>query len=171
MVILFLPKVPQLPHVSLSCSLIPPEKCRQDGACLLLTVFDYDTLGANDLEGEAFLPLCRVLGLNEDEKAANPSRVPQTRLSLMHPGTTGNFFSVFQTLVILFNHWHFLAQEEFFLGNTGEHSDSKKNVLFYLYVTIVGCQQGNLRDRLPQREYKQQRPDQGWAQTRQWFGL
>ncbi|XP_077183900.1 protein unc-13 homolog D isoform X3 [Paroedura picta] len=70
--------------------LIPPEKCQQDGACLLLTVFDYDTLGTNDLEGEAFLPLCRVLGLNEDKEAASPARVPQTRLSLMHPGTTGN---------------------------------------------------------------------------------
>ncbi|XP_054831223.1 protein unc-13 homolog D isoform X2 [Eublepharis macularius] len=70
--------------------LIPAEKCQQDGACLLLTVFDYDTLGTNDLEGEAFLPLCSVLGLNEDEEPTNPSRVPQTRLSLMYPGTTGN---------------------------------------------------------------------------------
>ncbi|XP_058022568.1 protein unc-13 homolog D isoform X5 [Ahaetulla prasina] len=70
--------------------LVPPEKCQQDGACLLLTVFDYDTLGANDLEGEAFLPLCRVLGLNEPEESINPSRVPQIRLSLTHPGTAGN---------------------------------------------------------------------------------
>ncbi|XP_015674548.1 protein unc-13 homolog D [Protobothrops mucrosquamatus] len=70
--------------------LVPPEKCQQDGACLLLTVFDYDTLGKNDLEGEAFLPLCRVLGLNEPEESINPSRVPQIRLSLTHPGTAGN---------------------------------------------------------------------------------
>uniref|UniRef100_A0A670Y332 Unc-13 homolog D n=1 Tax=Pseudonaja textilis TaxID=8673 RepID=A0A670Y332_PSETE len=70
--------------------LVPPEKCQQDGACLLLTVFDYDTLGANDLEGEAFLPLCRVLGLNEPEESINPSIVPQIRLSLTHPGTAGN---------------------------------------------------------------------------------
>uniref|UniRef100_A0A670XWA1 Unc-13 homolog D n=1 Tax=Pseudonaja textilis TaxID=8673 RepID=A0A670XWA1_PSETE len=69
--------------------LVPPEKCQQDGACLLLTVFDYDTLGANDLEGEAFLPLCRVLGLNEPEESINPSIVPQIRLSLTHPGTAG----------------------------------------------------------------------------------
>ncbi|XP_028572752.2 protein unc-13 homolog D isoform X1 [Podarcis muralis] len=69
--------------------LVPPEKCQQDGTCLLLTVFDYDTLGANDLEGEAFFPLCKVLGLSEDEEAINPSRVPQTRLSLTHPGTAG----------------------------------------------------------------------------------
>ncbi|KAM3844898.1 protein unc-13 homolog D isoform 1-T3 [Vipera latastei] len=70
--------------------LVPPEKCQQDGACLLFTVFDYDTLGKNDLEGEAFLPLCRVLGLNEPEESINPSRVPQIRLSLTHPGTAGN---------------------------------------------------------------------------------
>ncbi|KAG8129028.1 hypothetical protein E2320_016379, partial [Naja naja] len=70
--------------------MVPPEKCQQDGACLLLTVFDYDTLGANDLEGEAFLPLCKVLGLNEPEESINPSRVPQIRLSLTHPGTAGN---------------------------------------------------------------------------------
>uniref|UniRef100_A0A670ICD1 Unc-13 homolog D n=1 Tax=Podarcis muralis TaxID=64176 RepID=A0A670ICD1_PODMU len=69
--------------------LVPPKKCQQDGTCLLLTVFDYDTLGANDLEGEAFFPLCKVLGLSEDEEAINPSRVPQTRLSLTHPGTAG----------------------------------------------------------------------------------
>lgn len=74
-------------------SLVPPEKCQQDGACLLLTVFDYDTLGKNDLEGEAFLPLCRVLGLNEPEESINPSRVPQIRLSLTHPGTAGNYLS------------------------------------------------------------------------------
>nr|XP_060620638.1 protein unc-13 homolog D isoform X1 [Anolis sagrei ordinatus] len=70
--------------------LVPPEKCQQDGSCLLLTVFDYDTLGANDLEGEAFLPLCGVLGLNDMEETINPSTVPQTRLSLTHPGTAGN---------------------------------------------------------------------------------
>lgn len=74
----------------LAHSLVPPEKCQQDGACLLLTVFDYDTLGANDLEGEAFLPLCKVPGLKEGEEASHPSRVPQTRLPLTHPGTTGN---------------------------------------------------------------------------------
>lgn len=69
--------------------LVSPDKCQQDGACLLLTVFDHDTLGTNDLEGEAFLPLCKVPGLKEDEEASNPSRVPQTRLALTHPGTPG----------------------------------------------------------------------------------
>ncbi|XP_074778034.1 protein unc-13 homolog D [Athene noctua] len=70
--------------------LIPPEKCRQEGACLLLTVFDYDTLGANDLEGEAFFPLCHLPGLDADEDQADTGRVPQTRLPLTHPKPTGD---------------------------------------------------------------------------------
>uniref|UniRef100_A0ABM5FMJ2 Protein unc-13 homolog D isoform X1 n=2 Tax=Pogona vitticeps TaxID=103695 RepID=A0ABM5FMJ2_9SAUR len=70
--------------------LVPPDKCQQNGACLMLTVFDYDTLGANDLEGEAFLPLCNVPGLHENEETINPFGVPQTRLPLTHPGSTGN---------------------------------------------------------------------------------
>lgn len=71
------------------CSLIPSEKCRQEGACLLLTVFDYDVLGANDLEGEAFLPLCHLHGLDTEEDKADMGRVPQTRLPLTHPKPTG----------------------------------------------------------------------------------
>lgn len=70
-------------------SLIPPEKCRQEGACLLLTVFDYDTLGANDLEGEAFFSLRHVPGLDADEDQADMGWVPQTRLSLTHPKPSG----------------------------------------------------------------------------------
>ncbi|NWR31896.1 UN13D protein, partial [Tachuris rubrigastra] len=70
--------------------LIPPEKCRQEGACLLLTVFDYDTLGSNDLEGEAFFPLCHLPGLNDDEDETDMGRVPQTRLPLTHPKPSGD---------------------------------------------------------------------------------
>lgn len=77
------------PLCPILCSLIPAEKCRQEGACLLLTVFDYDTLGANDLEGEAFFPLCHLPGLNGEEDQADAGRVPQTRLPLTHPRPTG----------------------------------------------------------------------------------
>ncbi|XP_067403881.1 protein unc-13 homolog D [Emydura macquarii macquarii] len=70
--------------------LVPAEKCQQDGACLLLTVFDYDTLGANDLEGEAFFPLCDVPGLTGDKEVADAAQVPQTRLPLTHPTPTGD---------------------------------------------------------------------------------
>ncbi|NXY77599.1 UN13D protein, partial [Glareola pratincola] len=77
--------------------LIPPEKCRQEGACLLLTVFDYDTLGANDLEGEAFFPLCHLPGLDDDEDQADAGRVPQTRLPLTHPKPTDEILRLLES--------------------------------------------------------------------------
>uniref|UniRef100_A0A2K6SNA3 Unc-13 homolog D n=1 Tax=Saimiri boliviensis boliviensis TaxID=39432 RepID=A0A2K6SNA3_SAIBB len=67
--------------------LVPDEPCRKPGACLLLTVLDYDTLGADDLEGEAFLPLCEVHGLSGSEE---PGEVPQTRLPLTYPAPNGD---------------------------------------------------------------------------------
>lgn len=80
-----------IPSLLCPCSLIPPEKCRQEGACLLLTVFDYDVLGANDLEGEAFFPLCHLPGLDTEEDEADMGRVPQTRLPLTHPKPRGTW--------------------------------------------------------------------------------
>ncbi|XP_032726491.1 protein unc-13 homolog D isoform X5 [Lontra canadensis] len=62
--------------------LVPAEPCLKDGACLLLTVLDHDTLGADDLEGEAFLPLRSVPGLTGTEE---PGEVPQIRLPLTYP--------------------------------------------------------------------------------------
>lgn len=65
---------------------MPAEPCQKDGACLLLTVLDHDTLGADDLEGEAFLPLRSVLGLSGTEE---PGEVPQNRLPLTYPAPNG----------------------------------------------------------------------------------
>lgn len=65
---------------------MPAEPCQKDGACLLLTVLDHDTLGADDLEGEAFLPLCSVPGLTGTEE---PGEVPQIRLPLTYPALNG----------------------------------------------------------------------------------
>ncbi|XP_024616608.1 protein unc-13 homolog D isoform X2 [Neophocaena asiaeorientalis asiaeorientalis] len=67
--------------------LVPAEPCQKDGACLLLTVLDHDTLGADDLEGEAFLPLCSVPGLTG---TVEPGDVPQTRLPLTYPAPNGD---------------------------------------------------------------------------------
>ncbi|XP_032178491.1 protein unc-13 homolog D isoform X1 [Mustela erminea] len=67
--------------------LVPAEPCLKDGACLLLTVLDHDTLGADDLEGEAFLPLRSVPGLTGTEE---PGEVPQTRLPLTYPALNGD---------------------------------------------------------------------------------
>lgn len=65
---------------------MPAEPCQKDWACLLLTVLDHDTLGADDLEGEAFLPLCRVPGLTG---SAEPGEAPQMRLPLTYPAPNG----------------------------------------------------------------------------------
>ena len=65
---------------------MPAEPCQKDWACLLLTVLDHDRLGADDLEGEAFLPLCRVPGLTGCEE---PGEAPQTRLPLTYPAPNG----------------------------------------------------------------------------------
>lgn len=65
---------------------MPAELCQKDWACLLLTVLDHDTLGADDLEGEAFLPLCRVPGLTG---CVEPGETPQMRLPLTYPAPNG----------------------------------------------------------------------------------
>ncbi|XP_028608727.1 protein unc-13 homolog D isoform X2 [Grammomys surdaster] len=67
--------------------LVPAEPCQKAWACLLLTVLDHDTLGADDLEGEAFLPLCRVPGLTG---SAEPGEAPQMRLPLTYPAPNGD---------------------------------------------------------------------------------
>ncbi|XP_051889315.1 LOW QUALITY PROTEIN: protein unc-13 homolog D [Pristis pectinata] len=64
---------------------VTPEQCRTEGACLLLTVFDHDTLLSDDLEGEAYFPLQDIPGLDSIEETFNISKVPQTRLTLGHP--------------------------------------------------------------------------------------
>nr|XP_033815718.1 protein unc-13 homolog D-like isoform X2 [Geotrypetes seraphini] len=64
--------------------LVSPEQCEQEGACLLLTVFDYDTLRSNDLEGEAFIALHNLPGLKEEDEI-DLYRITQTRLPLIHP--------------------------------------------------------------------------------------
>ncbi|XP_038597942.1 protein unc-13 homolog D [Tachyglossus aculeatus] len=67
--------------------LVPTEPCQRPGACLLLTVLDHDTLGSDDLEGEAFLPLSSVPGLGG---ASESGPVPQTRLPLTRPSPSGD---------------------------------------------------------------------------------
>ncbi|KAM9296342.1 protein unc-13 homolog D [Gastrophryne carolinensis] len=69
--------------------LVTTEQCKVPGACLLLTVFDHDTLMSNDLEGEAFLALADVPGL-KNEDTDNINNIQQTRLPLTHPKLNGD---------------------------------------------------------------------------------
>ncbi|XP_073464241.1 protein unc-13 homolog D isoform X1 [Aquarana catesbeiana] len=66
--------------------LVTPEQCEVSGACVLLTVFDHDTLLSNELEGEAFLDLADVPGLKDD----TVTNIPQKRLALSHPKHNGD---------------------------------------------------------------------------------
>ncbi|CAJ0967591.1 unnamed protein product [Ranitomeya imitator] len=70
--------------------LVTPEQCEVPGACLLLTVFDYDAILSNELEGEAFLPLLDIPGLKEEinDPVAN---IPQMRVALTHPKINGQW--------------------------------------------------------------------------------
>ncbi|KAK5850422.1 hypothetical protein PBY51_001305 [Eleginops maclovinus] len=70
--------------------LVSLEQCQADGACLVVTVLDHDTLKTDDFEGEAFLGLREVPGvpgqMERNELGLQPDAVPaQIRLSLMHP--------------------------------------------------------------------------------------
>ncbi|KAM4032915.1 protein unc-13 homolog D isoform 2-T2 [Anomaloglossus baeobatrachus] len=69
--------------------LVTPEQCEVPGACLLLTVYDYDAILSNELEGEAFLSLKDVPGLKEEinDPLAN---IPQMRVALTHPKINGD---------------------------------------------------------------------------------
>lgn len=70
--------------------LVTPEQCEHEGACILLTVFDYDTLGFNDLEGEVFISMKDLPGLKGEDQTDNTFQVSQTRLPLIHPQPTGD---------------------------------------------------------------------------------
>ncbi|KAM8946359.1 protein unc-13 homolog D [Pelodytes ibericus] len=72
--------------------LVNPVQCKVAGACLLLSVFDYDSFLSNHLEGEAFLALADLPGLpnKEQESSEHVTKIPQTRLSLTHPIPSGD---------------------------------------------------------------------------------
>ncbi|XP_029620589.1 protein unc-13 homolog D [Salmo trutta] len=69
--------------------LVSVEQCKAAGACLVVTVLDYDTLTTDDFEGEAFLALKAVPGVgggSGERQGHQPDPSPaQIRLPLMHP--------------------------------------------------------------------------------------
>uniref|UniRef100_A0A7N6BIQ5 Unc-13 homolog D (C. elegans) n=1 Tax=Anabas testudineus TaxID=64144 RepID=A0A7N6BIQ5_ANATE len=70
--------------------LVSLEQCKTEGACLVVTVLDHDTLRADDFEGEAFLGLRSIPGVGggKEGDGVNSQQDPtpaQIRLPLMHP--------------------------------------------------------------------------------------
>jgi len=47
------------------------------------TVMDHDLMWSNDFEGEAFLEICKVTGINNDNRAFD--ELKQIELPLTHP--------------------------------------------------------------------------------------
>lgn len=71
------------------------DQCLAPGACLVLTVYDHDTLKRDDFQGEAFLALKDIPGVTkvkeEDGFHTQPDDKPeQMRLRLMHPKPYGS---------------------------------------------------------------------------------
>lgn len=73
--------------------MVSVEQCQAAGACLVVTVLDYDTLRTDDFEGEAFLALKAVPGVgggSGERQGHQPDPSPaQIRLPLMHPKPNG----------------------------------------------------------------------------------
>ncbi|KAG8008953.1 Protein unc-13-like protein D [Nibea albiflora] len=70
--------------------MVSVDQCQAQGACLVVTVLDHDTLRTDDFEGEAFLALKGIPGVaggkDRGELSTQPDAVPaQIRLPLMHP--------------------------------------------------------------------------------------
>ncbi|KAM9425116.1 protein unc-13 homolog D [Pholidichthys leucotaenia] len=73
--------------------MVSQEQCQAEGACLVVTVLDHDTLSTDDFEGEAFLSLKNLPGVGKggDGLSLEPNEAPvQKRLPLMHPKPDGD---------------------------------------------------------------------------------
>ncbi|UYV62344.1 BAIAP3 [Cordylochernes scorpioides] len=57
----------------------PEDQCRREGAAICFTVMDFDVMTRDDFEGEAYLALCNVAGIEEDSEA-KPVDLPLSRL-------------------------------------------------------------------------------------------
>uniref|UniRef100_A0A8C7M723 Unc-13 homolog D n=1 Tax=Oncorhynchus kisutch TaxID=8019 RepID=A0A8C7M723_ONCKI len=65
--------------------MVSVEQCQAAGACLVVTVLDYDTLRTDDFEGEAFLALRAVPGVGGGPGHQPDPSPAQIRLPLTHP--------------------------------------------------------------------------------------
>lgn len=74
-------------------SAVSLEQCQSAGACLLVTVLDYDALRSDDFEGEAYLSLKAVPGV-AGGGGTDPTPA-QIRLPLLHPKPNSRSFPFF----------------------------------------------------------------------------
>ncbi|XP_048575567.1 BAI1-associated protein 3 isoform X2 [Nematostella vectensis] len=74
---------------------VTPEQCKTKGACLSITVLDYDVITNDDIEGHAFLALQSISGLDEHIPGGFASQ-PQITLNLHHPPPKGMIFDILE---------------------------------------------------------------------------
>uniref|UniRef100_A0A6P8IKU0 BAI1-associated protein 3-like isoform X2 n=1 Tax=Actinia tenebrosa TaxID=6105 RepID=A0A6P8IKU0_ACTTE len=74
---------------------VTPEQCRMKGACLSLRALDYDMISNDDIEGQAFLPLNILAGLDSPMQGGFANE-PQITLNLIHPTPDGVAFEILE---------------------------------------------------------------------------
>ena len=70
---------------------VEPERLKETGACLHMTVMDYDVFSNDDFAGHVFFNLNNVLGLRE-VVAGGFANVPQEIKNIFHPKPEGHYF-------------------------------------------------------------------------------
>lgn len=75
---------------------VEPELLRETGACLHMTVMDYDVFSNDDFAGHVFFNLNNILGLRE-VIAGGFANVPQETKNIFHPKPEGHYFEVLES--------------------------------------------------------------------------
>lgn len=70
---------------------VEPELLKETGACLHMTVMDYDVFSNDDFAGHVFFNLNNILGLRE-VAAGGFANVPQEIRNIFHPEPEGHYF-------------------------------------------------------------------------------
>ena len=70
---------------------VEPELLRETGACLHMTVMDYDVFSNDDFAGHVFFNLNNILGLRE-VIAGGFANIPQETKNIFHPKPEGLYF-------------------------------------------------------------------------------
>jgi hypothetical protein len=65
------------------CSRLTEKECSLSGGFIHFTVMDHDLMWSNDFEGEAFLEIGKITGINHDNRALD--ELKQIELALTHP--------------------------------------------------------------------------------------
>ncbi len=69
--------------MSIHSSRLTDKECNLLGGFVHFTVMDHDLMWSNDFEGEAFLEIGKITGVNNDTRALD--ELKQIELALTHP--------------------------------------------------------------------------------------